>query len=106
MPYPVVHVLFFVFCISAVAVYVTAKSIFRKELLLEDSIQILFLLIIGSLCALFPDIMAVYNLLVNGTLEHAWNGSFPTHSFIFCFSAILFGTLTGYSNSRFEQKHI
>jgi hypothetical protein len=96
MPYPVVHVLFFVFCISAAAVYATVRSIFRSELSLKNSMQILFLLIIGSLCALFPDIMAVYNLLVNGTLEHVRFGSFPTHSFIFGFSAILFGTLTGY----------
>ena len=96
MPYPVVHVLFFVFCISAAAVYATVRSIFRRELSLRDSMRILFLLLMGSLCALLPDIMAVYNLLVNGTLEHVRIGLIPTHSFLFSSSAILFGTLTGY----------
>jgi hypothetical protein len=100
MPYPVVHVLFFVLCISAVAVYATFGSLFRKELSFRGSMNLLLLLSIGSLCALFPDIMIVYNLLVNGTMEHCWIGTVPTHSIIFSFPAVLFGVITGYAIFR------
>jgi hypothetical protein len=96
MPYPVVHVLFFVFCISAVAVYATVGSILSRGLSLRNSISILLLLLVGSLFALFPDIPAVSNFLLNGNLKHAVIGSVPTHSFLFSSSAILLGTLTGY----------
>lgn len=106
MPYPVAHVLFFVFCISAVAVYATVRSIFHRELSFKDLPQLLLLLFVGSLSTLFPDITAVYNLLVNGNLEHCWIGSVPTHSFLFGFSAILFGTLVGYFAYRKFDKAI
>lgn len=96
MPYPVVHVLFFVFCISAVAVYATVRSFLNRELSLRDSIPILLLLLVGSLFALFPDVPAVSSFLVNGNLKHVVIGSVPTHSFLFGSSAILLGTLTGY----------
>lgn len=96
MPYPVVHVLFFIFCVSGVAVYATIRSIFSREISLRDSKNILLLLFVGSLCSLFPDIVVVYNLLINGTFEHCRIGSIPTHSFLFSSTAILFGTLAGY----------
>jgi hypothetical protein len=95
MPYPVAHILFFVLCISAAAVYATFISIFRRELSLSDSIQILLLLSIGSLSALLPDVPAVYNLMVNDNTGHCWIGPVPTHSFLFSFSAILYGTFAG-----------
>ena len=44
---------------------------------------------------LLPDIPAVYNLIVNGNSGHCWIGPVPTHSLLFSFSAILFGTLAG-----------
>ena len=106
MPYPVVHILFFVFCISAVAVYATVRSIFHREASFKGSMSLLLLLFVGSLCALFPDIMVVYNVLVNGTVEYCHIGSFPTHSLLFGFSAILFGTLTGYMAYREVGKAI
>jgi hypothetical protein len=96
MPYPVVHVLFFVFCISAAVVYAAVKSFLHRELSLRDSIPILSLLLVGSLFALFPDIPAVSSFLINGNLKHAVIGSVPTHSFLFGSSAILLGTLIGY----------
>jgi len=95
MPYPVVHVLFFVLYISAPAVYAIIISIFRSELSLRDSIQILLLLSIGSLSALLPDVPAVYNLIVNDNIKHCWIGPVSTHSFLFSFSALLYGTLAG-----------
>ncbi|WP_440956438.1 metal-dependent hydrolase [Methanosarcina sp. Mfa9] len=96
MPYPVAHVLFFVFCICAVAVYVTVGELFRKELSLRGIKQILLLLFVGGLCSLFPDSIVVYNFLINGTLEHCWIGPIPTHSLLFSFSAILSGAFIGY----------
>ena len=96
MPYPVSHVLFFVFCVSAVAVYAIVRSIFRREISSRDLLQLLPLLFVGSLCTLFPDIMIVYNLPVNGTFEHCWIGPIATHSLLFSSTAILFGTLVGY----------
>lgn len=100
MPYPVVHVLFFVFCINAVAVYATVRSLYRRELSFRGSMNLLSLLSVGSLCALLPDIMIVYNLPVNGTMEHCWVGAVPTHSLLFSFSAILFGIIAGYAIYR------
>jgi hypothetical protein len=96
MPYPVVHVLFFVFCINAVAVASIVKSLFKKELPFMNSAHLFSLLLLGSFCSLLPDIMVVYNLLINGTMEHCWIGSFPTHSFLFSSTALLLGIITGY----------
>ena len=100
MPYPVAHVLFFVFCIGAVAVYATVGPLFRKELSAADVKNIMLLLFVGGLCSLFPDGIVVYNFLVNGTLEHCWIGPVPTHSLLFGSSAIFFGTFVGYAAYR------
>jgi hypothetical protein len=100
MPYPVVHVLFFVLCISAVAVYAAARSFFRRELSLKGSKHLLFLLFVGSICSLFPDIVIIHSLLVNGTMEHCWAGPIPTHSLLFSLPAVLFGIVAGYAKYR------
>lgn len=100
MPYPVVHVLFFIFCIGAVAVYATAISFFRNELSSKNSKDLILLLFIGSLCTLFPDSMAIYNIIKNGTIEHCWIGPIPTHSLLFSFSAFTFGLIAGYAVYR------
>lgn len=103
MPYPVVHILFFVFCVSAAAVYAVIRSAFRKELSLRDSIHILLLLSIGSLSALLPDVPAVYNLIINDNSGHCWIGPVPTHSLLFSLFALMYGTLAGliaYGKSR------
>lgn len=96
MPYPVVHVLFFILCISAVAVYTTAKPLFRGELSLKGSKHLLLLLFVGSISSLFPDIMIIHSLLVNGTMEHCWAGPIPTHSLLFSLPAVLLGIVAGY----------
>lgn len=100
MPYPIVHVLFFVFCISSVAVFAVIRSFFRGELSLKGSTNLLFLMSVGSICALFPDIMVIHSLLVNGTMEHCWVGPIPTHSLLFSLSAVLFGIVAGYVKYR------
>jgi hypothetical protein len=55
---------------------------------------------VGSVCALFPDIMVIHSLLVNGTMEHCWVGPIPTHSLLFSLSAVLFGIVAGYVKYR------
>lgn len=106
MPYPVVHVLFFVFCISAVVVFAAVRSFFRGELSLKASTHLLFLLSVGSICALFPDIVVIHSLLVNGTMEHCWVGPIPTHSLLFSLPAVLFGIGAGYVKYREPGKSI
>ncbi|MCD4807656.1 MAG: metal-dependent hydrolase [Methanococcoides sp.] len=96
MPYPVAHVMFFVLCICAIAVYTTLVALLRRDISSKNIMQILLLLIIGGFFAEFPDIPAVYNILVNGTMEHSQIGPIPTHSLFFSSSAILFGTIIGY----------
>lgn len=96
MPYPVVHVLFFVFFICAAAVYTATRSFYCRELSLKDLRNIVLLLLTGSFFALLPDIPAVFNFIIDGNLEHCYIGSVPTHSFLFSSSAILLGTITGY----------
>lgn len=106
MPYPIVHVLFFVFCISAVAVFAAMRSFFRGELSLKGSTNLLFLMSVGSVCALFPDIMVIHSLLVNGTMEHCWVGPIPTHSLLFSLSAVLFGIVAGYIKYRKSDRAV
>ncbi|MGB9929533.1 MAG: metal-dependent hydrolase [Methanosarcina sp.] len=106
MPYPVVHLLFFVFCASAVAIYALAKSASRKELSRRNIMQILLLLFVGSAATMFPDSIIVHSLLVNGNMEHCWIGPVPTHSFIFSSTALLFGISIGYIVYRKFSKAI
>lgn len=106
MPYPVVHVLFFLFCVSAVAVYALSGPISRRELSIKDTRKLLLLAFVGGLCTLFPDMMAVYNVLVNGNLEHSSIGSIQTHSLIFSFTAIFFGAVAGYAAYREFNKAV
>jgi membrane-bound metal-dependent hydrolase YbcI (DUF457 family) len=96
MPYPVVHILFFVFCICAVAVNATIRSFLHSELSSRDLKQILFLLLVGSLSSLLPDLPRALNFFVNGAFKYAMIGPIQTHSFLFSFSAIVLGTLIGY----------
>ena len=96
MPYPVSHILFFIFCVSAVAIYVAAEPIIHRRLSSSDLKQLLLVLFVGGLCTLLPDIMIVYNLPVKGTFDHCWIGPIATHSILFSSTAVLFGTLVGY----------
>jgi hypothetical protein len=96
MPYPVVHVLFFLFCVGTVATFALTGPISRKELSPKDIRKLLLLVFVGSICTLLPDVPVVYNVLVNGNLNHCFIGSVPTHSFLFSSTAILFGMFAGY----------
>ncbi|WP_135609694.1 metal-dependent hydrolase [Methanococcoides sp. AM1] len=96
MPYPVAHVMFFVLCICAIAVYTPLVALLRRDISFKEIRHILLLLLIGAFFALYPDITAAYNIIVNGTLEHTLIGPIPTHSLLFSSSALLFGAIIGY----------
>ena len=100
MPYPVAHVMFFVFCICAIAVYTIFVALLRRDISFRDIRHTLFLLFIGAFFALYPDIMTAYNIIVNGTMEHCYIGAIPTHSLLFSSSAIVLGAFAGYILSR------
>jgi membrane-bound metal-dependent hydrolase YbcI (DUF457 family) len=106
MPYPIVHVLFFLFCVGAAAVFAITKTLFRRELSSRNSIQLLLIAYIGGMCTLFPDLPAVYNLFSNGTLEHISIGSVPTHSLLFSSTAIIFGAVIEYALYRKANKAV
>lgn len=106
MPYPVVHVLFFLFCVGAVATFALTGPVSRKEMSLKDARKFLLLVFVGSICTLFPDIPAVYNFIVNGTLEHSFIGPIPTHSFLFGFTAVFFGMFAGFIAYRELNKSV
>lgn len=97
MPYPVAHVMFFVFCVSAVMTYIVVKSFLRKEFTSPDLANLLLLLSVGAIAALFPDITVVYSVIANGSTEHCNLGSVPTHSLLFASLAFVFAVLAGYA---------
>ncbi|WP_440953332.1 metal-dependent hydrolase [Methanococcoides sp. FTZ1] len=106
MPYPVAHVMFFVFCICSITVYTTVAGILRRESTTENIAHTLLLLVIGSFFALYPDITVVYNIIVHGTLEHTTIGPLPTHSLLFSASAAFLGAIVGYRIYRDYNKAV
>ncbi len=106
MPYPIAHVMFFVLCISAAMTYVTLGAVFRKEITPTNMLNVIILLFVGGIAALFPDVTAVYNILVNGTIEHVNLGPIPTHSILFSSLAFFMGIGIGYVVYRKYDKAI
>ncbi|WP_406656872.1 metal-dependent hydrolase [Methanolobus sp. ZRKC2] len=104
MPYPIAHVMFFVFCICAVMVYALLGAFFRKELAYRNYKNILLLLFAGAGGALLPDIMAAYGIITGGSMQHCTIGPVSTHSILFGVSAVLFGILVGYVAYRDSGK--
>jgi inner membrane protein len=60
MPYPIFHLMFFVFCISLVGVFAVLTSSFMREISLRDTGHLGMLFIVGSIGSLFPDVPAVW----------------------------------------------
>lgn len=106
MPYPIAHVMFFLLCISAVMTYVTLRALFSKEITPTNILNVLILLLVGGIAALFPDITAVYNILLNGNIEHVNIGPIPTHSILFSSLAFFMGIAVGYLVYRKYDKAI
>lgn len=96
MPYPVFHLMFFVFCISLVGVFAVFSSSIKREISLKDSRDIGVLLIVGGIGSLFPDVPAVWNYFLYGNLRHTMIGSMPTHSLLFGIVAFILAAAFGY----------
>jgi inner membrane protein len=96
MPYPPVHLTLFVLLIVPVALYGFAQAVRQGKIQRRNWGHLLLLLSIGGFFSLFPDISAVWNLLVYGKLGgHCMIGSFPTHSLLFSSIALVSGILAG-----------
>lgn len=97
MPYPIVHIMFFVFCLFSPALYGFANTARSEGVHWTDWWHLILLLMIGCFFSLFPDIPAVWNYLLYGTLSHTMVGPVPTHSLMFCslafFSAAIIGEM-------------
>ena len=97
MPYPIVHLLFFVFCLFLVGIYGFLQTALRDGVHRRDWWHLLLLLVVGGFCSLLPDIPAVWNYLLHGNLEHTNAGPIPTHSLLFSslafFGAVFVGRL-------------
>lgn len=97
MPYPIVHLMFFVLCLSSSALYGFANTARSEGVHWTDWWHLILLLILGGFFSLLPDIPAVWNYLLYGTLSHTMAGPVPTHSLVFCslafFSAAFIGQL-------------
>lgn len=84
MPYPIVHMMFVIFCLSSPALFGFAMTARHEGVHWTDWWHLFLLLMIGGFCSLLPDIPAVWNYLLYGTLSHAMAGPVPTHSLLFC----------------------
>ncbi|SFM56464.1 metal-dependent hydrolase [Methanolobus profundi] len=96
MPYPAVHLTFFIFCISLVGIFAIAGSGFRREMGLKDAKHLGLLFVVGSIGSVFPDVPAVWNYLLHGNLRHTTIGTMPTHSLFFGLVAFVLALFLGY----------
>ena len=96
MPFPPVHLTFFILLLFPIAIYGFVKTARQGKIELRDWGHLLLLLSIGGFFSLFPDISAAWNYLQYGKLEgQCMIGSFPTHSLLFTSIAFVGGTLAG-----------
>lgn len=96
MPYPIVHVIFFIFCISLPGLYGFFISYIKHRLNFKDWIKMIFLILIGSIGSLLPDVPFVWNFLLYRSNAHISVFSIPTHSLFFSITAIITGFCVGY----------
>ncbi len=96
MPYPAVHLMFFIFCISLVGVFAVVSSGSRREVGLKDLKHFLLLFFVGGIGSLFPDVPAVWNYILYGNLGHTMAGPVPTHSLFFGIVAFLLAFTVGF----------
>lgn len=96
MPYPAVHLMFFIFCISLVGVFAVVSSGFKREIGLRDMKHFFLLFVVGSIGSVFPDVPAVWNYVLHGNLQHTMIGPVPTHSLFFGIVAFLLASAAGY----------
>jgi inner membrane protein len=104
MPYPMFHLSFFIFCISLVGIFAIVGSGFRKEIGLKDVKHLSLLFFVGSVGSLFPDVPAVWNYILNGSMQHTRIWMIPTHSLLFGIVAFVLAMMLGYLVYRDSSK--
>jgi hypothetical protein len=96
MPYPYVHILFFFGVFAAPAIYAAIQMVIKRELHSKEGRIIFLILLLGSFCAMLPDIPFTWNYLLYEKMEYWSIGSMPTHSLLFGTTAFAIAAITGY----------
>lgn len=104
MPYPVVHMMFFVLCISLPGLFSFAQTVLGGGVYRRDWWNLLLLLSIGGFFSLLPDIPAVWNFVLHGNLDHGMAGPVPTHSLVFGAVAFCSAFVLGLIGYRHRDK--
>ncbi|MDP2217941.1 MAG: metal-dependent hydrolase [Methanolobus sp.] len=96
MPYPIGHVLFFMFCVFLAGVLVAALRPLNVRERLGGAGYLVLLMMAGGLGSLFPDVPALWNYFLHGNLKHVTVGPVPTHSLFFGMFFFLIALMAGY----------
>jgi hypothetical protein len=96
MPYPHIHILFFLIVFEGALIYTAIRAKLRGELSRKENMDILFITAVASLSALLPDIPFLYSYILYESSAHLALGPIYTHSIIFGLTAVAFGFLAGY----------
>lgn len=83
MPYPPTHLLFYGFAVLIAGVFFMSAISFEDGLRIRERGFLAILLLAGGIASLFPDVPAVWNLLLHGNLRHNMIGAMPSHSLLF-----------------------
>lgn len=104
MPYPHIHIIFFLSIFAGVLIYIAIQANLRKELCKKDNLNLLFIIAISSFCALLPDIPFIYNFILYESSAHLTLGPVYTHSIFFGLSALAFAYIAGYIYYKNSKK--
>ena len=110
MPYPVGHLLFFMFCVLLACLLGMTVISFKGKMSLNDAghlkSDIGILVLAGCTGSLFPDVPALWNFIMHGNLRHATLGPVPTHSLFFGIVFFFIALMAGYLIYRESRKAV
>lgn len=106
MPYPPTHLLFFGFSVFIAGVLFLSTLNFEERPKVRDKGFLVVLLIFGGVATLFPDVPAVWNLLLHGNLRHNMVGPMPSHSLLFGLTTVTLAVILGYLIYRDRLKTV
>ncbi|WP_370575734.1 metal-dependent hydrolase [Methanomethylovorans sp.] len=100
MPYPVGHLVFFMFCVLLAGMLAMAAMSFKVRMRLSDArhlkLYMGILVLAGCTGSLFPDVPALWNFILHGNLRHVTVGPVPTHSLFFGIVFFCIALMIGY----------
>jgi inner membrane protein len=106
MPYPQVHLLFFMFCVFLAGVLGLTVMHSKDRAGLNNAGYLGVLVLAGCTGSLFPDVPALWNYILHGNLRHVTVGPVPTHSLFFGVVFFLAALMTGYLIYRENKKAV